>query len=77
VAEDRVHGGELVFHPVPKLIDHDHVVDKMVAKYGAIYAPYTIPTTDVTYLVFVVEQEVAAATVFGRPSLMGMSPGII
>ena len=38
---------------------------------------YTIPTTDVTYLVFVVEQETAAATVFGRPSLMGMSPGII
>ena len=28
-----------------KLIDQDHVVDKMVAKYGPIYAPYTIPTT--------------------------------
>ncbi len=28
-----------------KLIDHDHVLEKMVAKYGAIYAPYSIPTT--------------------------------
>ncbi len=28
-----------------KMIDHDDVLPKMVAKYGAIYAPYSIPTT--------------------------------